>query len=101
MAYAASNLQSNKNQLMVISLAMFGAIIAAIVVSTLLVMTLMRGEFANALNDVTTNAPTTQNVSAPSDFCTGTSTPQVSFVVFWLCLLHSHSFLTFFKLTLF
>jgi hypothetical protein len=76
MAYAASNLQSNKNQLMVISLAMFGAIIAAIVVSTLLVMTLVRGEFANALNDVTTNAPTTQNVSAPSDFCTGTSTPQ-------------------------
>lgn len=78
MAYAASNIQSNKNQLMVISLAMFGAIIAAIVVSTLLVMTLMRGEFASALNDVTTNAPTTQNVSAASDVCTGTSTPQIS-----------------------
>ena len=76
MAYAASNIQSNKNQLMVISLAMFGAIIAAIVVSTLLVMTLMRGEFASALNDVTTNAPTTQSVSATSDVCTGTSTPQ-------------------------
>lgn len=78
MAYAASNIQSNKNQLMVISLAMFGAIIAAIVVSTLLVMTLMRGEFASALNDVTTNAPTTQNVSTASDLCMGTSTPQHS-----------------------
>jgi hypothetical protein len=76
MAYAASNIQYNKNQLMVISLAMFGAIASAIVVSTLLVMTLMRGEFASAVNDINTNAPVAQTISAGSDVCTGTSTPQ-------------------------
>ncbi|MDQ5970127.1 MAG: hypothetical protein QG593_644 [Patescibacteria group bacterium] len=78
MAYVASNIQYNKNQLMVISMAMFGAVAAAIVVSTLLVLSLMRNEFASAVSELNTNAPVAQTISTGSDVCTGTSSPQVS-----------------------
>lgn len=78
MAYPTSIKQQEQNQLMVIAMAMFGAVVAAIVVSTLLVLSLMRGEIAGAISEVNTNAPTTQNVSGGSGVCTGTSSPEVS-----------------------
>ncbi len=74
MAQAANLEQSN--QFAVVMMAMFATIVAAVIVSTLLVLSLMRGEFASAIAEVNTNAPTTQTVSAGSDACTGTSTPQ-------------------------
>ena len=46
------NAHDSSNQVLFTASAMFAAIVAAVVVSTLLVMTLMKGEFASAVSKI-------------------------------------------------
>ncbi len=84
--------QANRQQLLMTAATIFGSIIAAVVVSTLLVMSLMRGEIASALSsNIQNSSPTVQTTgtcvapitssetetveatatSAPAEFVTG------------------------------
>ena len=67
------NAHDSSNQVLFTASAMFAAIVAAVVVSTLLVMTLMKGEFASAVSEIQNNPTTSQVAQVSSDdaVCTG------------------------------
>lgn len=57
--------QNNRQQLFMIGAVIFVSITAAVIVSTVIIMSLMRGEIANALTShVQNTSPTAQNVSS-------------------------------------
>lgn len=56
--------QANRNQFLLMSASIFVSVTAAVIVSTLLVMSLMRGEIASALNSTVNNTPTTSQVAS-------------------------------------
>ena len=56
--------QANRNQLLLMSASIFVSVTAAVIVSTLLVMSLMKGEIASALNSTVNNSPQTSQVAS-------------------------------------
>lgn len=76
-----TNYQDNRNQLMMMGATIFVSITAAVILSTVIIMTLMRGEIAGALaSNVQNSSPTSQTASSCVDTsaAASASTPAVA-----------------------
>lgn len=69
-----STYQANRQQLLMMGSTIFVSVTAAVIVSTLLIMTLMRGEIASALSS---NVQTSTPVSQVASTCTAPQNEQV------------------------